>query len=93
MSNADTWIITTIKLTNETKSRLEKLRIHKRESYDEIVQSMLSLLGLCRANPEKAQRRLMMIERRRRLAERKKLQIENQNKKIDARNEIAQRRR
>ena len=93
MSNADTWIITTIKLTNETKSRLEKLRIHKRESYDEIVQSMLSLLGLCRANPEKAQRRLIVIERRRRIAERKRLQVESQKKNFDARNEIAQRRR
>jgi hypothetical protein len=60
--------ITTIKLSKETKTRLEKLRIYKRESYDEIVQSILNLLNTCRADPEKARIQLIKIDR-----ERKKL--------------------
>ena len=55
--------ITTIKLKNETKDRLDKLRIHKRESYDEILQSMLNILNTCRVNPERARAKLIGIER------------------------------
>ena len=55
--------ITTIKLKNETKDRLDKLRIHKRESYDEILQSMLNILNTCRVNPERARATLIGIER------------------------------
>ena len=55
--------ITTIKLKKDTKGRLEKLRIHKRESYDEIIQSILNVFNLCRVNPEKAQARLLSIEK------------------------------
>jgi DNA-binding TFAR19-related protein (PDSD5 family) len=57
--------ITTIKLTKDTKERLERLRIYKRESYDEIVQSMLNLLNLCRISPEKARIKLIRIDRER----------------------------
>lgn len=55
--------ITTIKLLNETKNRLDKLRTHKRETYDEILQRTLSILNLARFNPERAQARLRVIER------------------------------
>jgi hypothetical protein len=55
--------ITTIKLNKKTKQRLEKLRIHKRDSYEEIVQRMLSILNLSRTNPDKAQDKLQEIER------------------------------
>ena len=58
--------ITTIKLTRETKERLEKLRVHKRETYDEIVQRMLNLMNVSRFNPESARRRLMLLERQKR---------------------------
>jgi hypothetical protein len=33
--------ITTIKLLKETKTRIEKLREHKRESYDDILEKKL----------------------------------------------------
>jgi hypothetical protein len=56
--------ITTIKLLRETKNRLDKLRIHKRETYDEILQRTLGILNLTRVNPERAQTRLRVIERR-----------------------------
>jgi hypothetical protein len=71
--------ITTIKLLNETKDRLDKLRVHKRETYDEILQGTLSILNLCRVSPEKAQAKLKAIERRNK-TERKK--NENSEKNI-----------
>jgi len=56
--------ITTIKLNKKTKGRLEKLRTHKRDSYDEIVQRMLNILNTCRIDPDEAQDKLMEIEKR-----------------------------
>ena len=55
--------ITTIKLKKETKKRIDKLRVHARESYDEIVQRMLGILNSARINPEGAQNKLRDIER------------------------------
>lgn len=55
--------ITTIKLEKETKERLDKLKVHKRESYDEIIQKMLELLNLVKAEPEKARAKLISIDR------------------------------
>ena len=46
--------ITTIKLSTKTKSRLNNLKIHKRETYEEILQKMLGILNTCLLNPEKA---------------------------------------
>lgn len=56
--------ITTIKLNKKTKERLEKLRVHHRETYEEIVQRILDILNICRANPERARRQLIHIEQR-----------------------------
>ena len=46
--------ITTIKLLEETKLRVEKLREHKRESYDDILRKILYVLNTARESPEKA---------------------------------------
>ena len=54
--------ITTIKLTKKTKSRLDKLKTHKRDSYEEIVQRMLEILNISRLNPSKAKEKLMEID-------------------------------
>ncbi|MFH1425542.1 MAG: hypothetical protein ABIG28_02310 [archaeon] len=56
--------ITTVKLNKKTKERLGKLKVHKRETYDEILQSMLGILNICRTDPEKAQTRLRVLEKR-----------------------------
>ena len=61
---------TTIKLLPSTKERMEKLRVHKRETYDEILQRILNLINLSRTSPEKARIQLVRIERKKR-AERK----------------------
>ncbi len=53
--------ITTIKLLEETKLRLEKLREHKRESYDDILKKILYILNTARDEPEKAKRILEKI--------------------------------
>jgi len=63
--------ITTIKLDKITKERLDKLRVHSRESYDEILQRVLGILNLSRVDPEKAQSRLRGIERQKRMNARK----------------------
>ncbi len=56
--------ITTIKLTKETKSRIEKLREYPRETYEEIMKKVLFLLNLTKSNPEKAQRRLKRLDKK-----------------------------
>ncbi|MFW5872161.1 MAG: DUF7557 family protein [bacterium] len=46
--------ITTIKLQKQTKERLDKLKEHKRESYDEILKKLLYILNTIRADPDRA---------------------------------------
>ena len=58
--------ITTIKLTKKTKERIDKLRVHKRETYEEILQSILGILSIARTNPQRAQARLISIEKQKR---------------------------
>ena len=53
--------ITTIKLLEETKFRIEKLREHKRESYDDILRKILYVLNTARDSPDKAKRILERI--------------------------------
>ena len=57
--------ITTIKLYKETKTRLDKLKLHKRESYDDIVQRILSILNLLKTNPFQARFKLDEIDKAR----------------------------
>jgi DNA-directed RNA polymerase subunit F len=54
--------ITTIKLSQATKNRLEKLREFERESYDQVLQKVLHILNISRNNPEKAQKILENID-------------------------------
>lgn len=53
--------ITTIKLLKETKLRIEKLREHKGESYDDILRKVLYILNVARDDPDKAIRILERI--------------------------------
>ncbi|MBS3087086.1 hypothetical protein J4226_00660 [Candidatus Pacearchaeota archaeon] len=73
--------ITTIKLLEETKIRIEKLREHKRESYDDILKKILYILNTARDSPEKAKRILERIsELRNRMLEEEKQQKEDLKK-------------
>jgi hypothetical protein len=73
--------ITTIKLLEETKLRIEKLREHKRESYDDILRKILYVLNTARDSPEKAKRILERIsEIRNRTLEEERQQKEDLEK-------------
>ncbi len=73
--------VTTIKLLEETKLRIEKLREHKRESYDDILRKILYVLNIARDDPDKARRILEKVsELRQRMLEEEKQQKENLEK-------------
>ena len=73
--------VTTIKLLEETKIRIEKLREHKRESYDDILRKILYVLNTARDSPEKAKRILERIsELRDRMLEEERQQKEDLEK-------------
>ncbi len=54
---------TTVKLDRETKKRLDKLKVHPRDSYDDVLQKILSILNLCKVNPMQARTKLIEIDR------------------------------
>jgi len=54
--------ITTIKLSRETKSRLDKLKSYKRESYDEILEKILEILNISKVSPERARSKMLAID-------------------------------
>jgi hypothetical protein len=58
--------ITTIKLEKSTKERLNKLKIHNKESYDNVLQKILGILSLCKVDPIKARHKLSQIDQARR---------------------------
>jgi len=68
--------ITTIKLLKETKLRIEKLREHRGESYDDILRKILYVLNVARDSPESARK---ILERISKLRE-QKLEEEHQQK-------------
>lgn len=71
--------ITTIKVDKETKMRLDKLKVHQKESYDEIIQKILFILNLCKASPEEARGRLLAIDKVKKLNELKGMQSKPKN--------------
>lgn len=63
--------ITTIKLEEKTKNRLSKLKVHKRETFDEVLKHVLEILNICKISPERAQARLRGIDRQMKRSTRK----------------------
>lgn len=55
--------ITTIKLEEETKARLDHLKEHKRETYEEVIKKILFILNKIRKDPVSANRLLSKIDR------------------------------
>lgn len=53
---------TTIKINLDTKSRLDKLKVHKKDSYDEVIQKILGILNTLKDNPFQARSKLNEIE-------------------------------
>lgn len=54
--------ITTIKLEEETKKRLDNLKEHKRETYEEVIRKILFILNKIRKDPISANRLLSKID-------------------------------
>ncbi|MEK6894529.1 MAG: hypothetical protein AABX10_03630 [Nanoarchaeota archaeon] len=69
--------VTTIKLDKETKSRLDKLKAHPKESYDELLQKVLYILNLCKAGSNEAKARLIAIDKAKALNNMKKINLNN----------------
>ena len=55
--------ITTIKLEKETKKRIDKLKEHKRETYEDVLRKILYILNTVKVEPEKAQKILNKIDK------------------------------
>jgi predicted DNA-binding protein len=73
---------TTLKLEKETKERLERLREHKRETYDDIIRKILFVLNMVRDDPNKAKAILEFIdEKRRRMFETENKTKNDKNRK------------
>ena len=57
--------ITTIKLDFDLKERLDSLKIHPRETYNDIVKRMLDCIRMCKTAPEQARAHLIRLDRMR----------------------------
>ena len=55
--------ITTIKIEKSTKERLDHLKKHEKESYEEIITKILNILNICKKSPSLAARILRDIDR------------------------------
>ena len=64
--------ISTVKLSLETKKRLDNLKLHPKESYEEITQRILSILNLCKLNPLSARARLLEIDTARKIRDKQR---------------------
>lgn len=70
--------ITTLKIEKETKERLERLREHKRETYDDIIRKILFVLNMVRDDPNKARAILEFIDEKRK----RMFETEKRNEKV-----------
>lgn len=81
--------ITTIKLEEETKQRLEKLREYKKESYDEILKKILGILNIVKLEPERARNVLNRIDETRAIIRQQEINSQQEkelSKKIKKKN-------
>ncbi len=54
--------ITTIKIEKETKTRLDRLKEHERETYNQVIKKILHILNLVRRDPALGNRMLGNID-------------------------------
>jgi len=54
--------ITTIKIHKKTKERLDRLKEHERETYEQVLRKILFILNISKKNPEKAQKIFKKID-------------------------------
>jgi hypothetical protein len=73
--------ITTIKISRETKQRLEKLREYKKESYEEVIKKILSILNMIKIEPERAKFALNRIDETRAIIQMQELKATQEKEK------------
>lgn len=76
---------TTIKLSKQTKERLDHLQVYPKEPYDRILSRMLEILNVCRINPLKSRAMLIGIAKQRKingLVQEKKPEIKREENQI-----------
>ncbi|MFA5857341.1 MAG: hypothetical protein WC867_08315 [Candidatus Pacearchaeota archaeon] len=54
--------ITTIKISTETKQRLDRLKEHPRETYEEVLKKILFVLNISKKDPDKAAKLLKRLD-------------------------------
>ncbi len=57
--------LTTIKISSETKNRLEKLKVHKKESFENSIILLLDILNICKTDPLRARFKIFELEKMR----------------------------
>lgn len=60
---ADKTSITTIKIEKTTKARLDKLKEHEKESYNQVLKKILHILNIFRKNPQLGNKILSNIDK------------------------------
>jgi len=73
---------TTIKLDRKTKSELNSLRQHKKESYNEIIRKLLFIANKCEKRPEISQKFIKDIKKARENIKGGEFYTEEEAKKI-----------
>ena len=73
---------TTIKLENETKSKLDEFRQYKNESYDEVVRKLIVIVKTCEKEPKLSQKTIQEIKEARERIKKGKFYTEEEAKKI-----------
>lgn len=54
--------ITTIKITKQTKARIDRLKEHERETYEQVLKKILFILNLSKKDSEKASDMLRKLD-------------------------------
>ena len=54
---------TTIKINKKTKARLDNLKEHEKESYEEVIEKILHILNITRKSPSLGNKALRSIDK------------------------------
>ena len=60
---ADIGRITTMKIERETKKRLDRLKEHERETYNQVIKKILHILNIFRKDPLLGNKMLINIDK------------------------------
>ena len=54
---------TSIQISTELLNRLRMMKIHNKETYEDIIKRVIDVLNLCKINPEKARTKLHFLDK------------------------------